>query len=66
MEHCEQLAAAGIPFIFDPGQGMPMFSGEELLQAVASLRGEGGVMLFKGSRGCRMEQYYSFMERAWA
>ncbi|WP_028576510.1 UDP-N-acetylmuramoyl-tripeptide--D-alanyl-D-alanine ligase [Desulfomicrobium escambiense] len=41
-------------------------SGEELLQAVASLRGEGGVMLFKGSRGCRMEQYYSFMERAWA
>jgi len=41
-------------------------SGEELLQAVAGLRGEGGVMLFKGSRGCRMEQYYSFMERAWA
>ncbi len=31
LEHCEQLAAAGIPFIFDPGQGMPMFSGEELL-----------------------------------
>ncbi len=41
-------------------------SGEELLQAVAGLRGEGGVMLFKGSRGCRMEKYYSFMERAWA
>ncbi len=34
LEHCEQLAAAGIPFIFDPGQGLPMFSGEELLQMV--------------------------------
>ena len=22
---------AGIPFIFDPGQGMPMFNGDELL-----------------------------------
>lgn len=39
---------------------------EDLLQAVADLRGEDGVMLFKGSRGCRMEHYYSFMERAWA
>ena len=28
--HAEQFAAAGIPFIFDPGQGMPMFNGEEL------------------------------------
>lgn len=34
MEHCEQLAAAGIPFIFDPGQGLPMFSGDELLQMI--------------------------------
>src|ERR1700716_2281453 len=25
-----QFAAARIPFIFDPGQGLPMFSGEEL------------------------------------
>ncbi len=34
MEHCAQLAAAGIPFIFDPGQGLPMFSGDELLQMI--------------------------------
>ena len=30
LEHSRQFAAAGIPFIFDPGQGMPMFNGEEL------------------------------------
>jgi adenosine kinase len=30
IEHAAQFAAAGIPFIFDPGQGMPMFGAEEL------------------------------------
>ena len=30
--HAREFAQAGIPFIFDPGQGMPMFSGEELLE----------------------------------
>ncbi|WP_398304198.1 carbohydrate kinase family protein [Zoogloea sp.] len=31
LEHVRQLAEAGIPFVFDPGQGLPMFNGEELL-----------------------------------
>lgn len=30
MQHAAQFAAAGIPFIFDPGQGLPMFNGDEL------------------------------------
>ena len=30
LDHASQLAAAQIPFIFDPGQGLPMFDGEEL------------------------------------
>ncbi len=34
IEHAAQFAEAGIPFIFDPGQGMPMFNGEELLRFV--------------------------------
>ncbi|AZN37479.1 carbohydrate kinase family protein [Iodobacter ciconiae] len=34
-EHCEQLAEAGIPFIFDPGQGLPMFSKAELLHMIS-------------------------------
>ena len=33
-EHCHQFAEAGIPFIFDPGQGLPMFNGQELLELV--------------------------------
>ncbi len=31
IEHAEQFAQAGIPFMFDPGQGMPMFDGKDLL-----------------------------------
>ncbi|MDH5207257.1 MAG: carbohydrate kinase family protein [Burkholderiaceae bacterium] len=31
LQHAQQLSDHGIPFIFDPGQGLPMFSGEELL-----------------------------------
>jgi adenosine kinase len=30
LAHAEQFAAAGLPFIFDPGQGLPMFGGEDL------------------------------------
>ena len=30
LEHAQQFVAAGIPFIFDPGQGMPMFDGNDL------------------------------------
>ena len=32
--HAAQFAAAGIPFLFDPGQGLPMFHGPELLQFI--------------------------------
>ena len=28
--HAQQFAQAGVPFVFDPGQGLPMFSGQEL------------------------------------
>ncbi len=31
IQHADEFANAGIPFIFDPGQGMPMFDGDELL-----------------------------------
>ena len=31
LQHARDLAASKVPFIFDPGQGLPMFSGEDLL-----------------------------------
>lgn len=34
IQHAAQFAETGIPFVFDPGQGMPMFDGEELLNFV--------------------------------
>jgi adenosine kinase len=34
LQHARELAGLGVPFMFDPGQGLPMFSGEELLSFV--------------------------------
>ena len=36
--HAQQFADAGIPFIFDPGQGMPLFDGPELLAMIEQSR----------------------------
>jgi adenosine kinase len=33
-QHAQECFDAGIPFMFDPGQGLPMFNGEELLQFI--------------------------------
>jgi len=38
IEHAAQFAAANIPFIFDPGQGMPMFGAEELKTFIRQAR----------------------------
>ncbi len=35
LEHAAQLHSAGIRYIFDPGQGMPMFNGDDLKQFIA-------------------------------
>ncbi len=35
LEHAAQFKAVGIPFIFDPGQGLPMFNGEDLKAFIA-------------------------------
>ena len=32
--HVEQFAKARIPFVFDPGQGLPLFSGDELVEMI--------------------------------
>ncbi len=34
LQHARQCAEAGIPFVFDPGQGLPMFAAGELAEFV--------------------------------
>ena len=34
LQHAREFQAAGIPFVFDPGQGLPMFGGAELAEFV--------------------------------
>ena len=34
LQHARECAGAGVPFLFDPGQGLPMFSGAELAEFV--------------------------------
>jgi adenosine kinase len=34
IQHAAQFAAAGIPWLFDPGQGLPMFNGKELQEFI--------------------------------
>ena len=38
LNHASQFAEAGISFVFDPGQGMPLFSGGELLECLKLAR----------------------------
>ena len=34
IDHARQFAEAGIPFVFDPGQGLPLFDGNELARFI--------------------------------
>ncbi|MBS0299145.1 MAG: carbohydrate kinase family protein [Proteobacteria bacterium] len=34
MQHAREFHEAGIPFVFDPGQGLPMYNGKELLDFI--------------------------------
>jgi adenosine kinase len=34
IDHAAQMKAAGIPFVFDPGQGLPMFDGADLARFI--------------------------------
>lgn len=34
IEHANQFVDCNVPFIFDPGQGMPMFNGDELMKFI--------------------------------
>jgi adenosine kinase len=38
LEHSRDLALAKIPYVLDPGQGLPMFSGEDVLEMLSGAR----------------------------
>jgi len=35
LQHVDEFAARGVPFIFDPGQAMPLFNGEEFRSMIS-------------------------------
>ncbi|MCY4227449.1 MAG: carbohydrate kinase family protein [Gammaproteobacteria bacterium] len=35
IQHARQLHGSGIPFIFDPGQSIPVFSGDEMIELIS-------------------------------
>jgi len=61
--HAEDVQAGLEGF---PGFFQKVFGPEEVSQLLSTVRKDEGVMLFKGSRGCKMEQYHSALERSWA
>ena len=58
VQHAAQFAAAGIPLLFDPGQGLPMFDGAELLDFIVEVHVGRGQRLRRpaaaaSARACR-------------
>ncbi len=60
LTHVEEFAAAGVPFVFDPGQALPLFSGDELLhclkQAHCCTVNDYEARLMSEKTGCSLEQ----------
>lgn len=48
------------------GEFIPVSTPEDLLGPMQQLRLEEGLAFFKGSRGCKMENFYAALERNWA
>jgi adenosine kinase len=63
LRHARELSDLGIPFMFDPGQGLPMFSGEELLglaeQASYVAVNDYEGRLLEERTGCKLEDLAS-------
>ncbi|CAB1370662.1 carbohydrate kinase family protein [Denitratisoma oestradiolicum] len=66
MRHAREFHEAGIPFVFDPGQGLPMFNGEELLEflklASYCTVNDYEAKLICDRTGCSLEQLASHVQ----
>jgi adenosine kinase len=66
IQHAQQLADANIPFIFDPGQGLPMFNGEDLIkfaeQATYIALNDYEAQLFQDRTGLTAEKIAEYVD----
>ena len=66
LQHAQQLVDAKIPFIFDPGQGLPMFNGKELVkfaqQATYIALNEYEAQLFQDRTGLSAQEVSEHVE----
>lgn len=66
IQHAQQLADANIPFIFDPGQGLPMFDGEDLIkfaeQATYIALNDYEAQLFQDRTGLTAEKIAEYVD----
>jgi len=66
LQHARDLAAAGIPFVFDPGQGLPMFSGDDLTEfmrlATYACFNDYEAKLLCDRTGCSLEELAAAVE----
>ncbi|PCJ30329.1 MAG: carbohydrate kinase family protein [Gammaproteobacteria bacterium] len=66
IEHAQQLKDAGIPFIFDPGQGLPMFDGDDLIrfaeQATYITLNDYEAQLFEDRTGLSAEETAKYVD----
>ena len=66
VQHAREFQEAGIPFMFDPGQGLPMFNGDELLDFVhkadyVAVNDYEGQLLHERT-GCTLEALAKFVK----
>ena len=60
LQHAREFHEAGIPYVFDPGQGLPMFTGEELMSLIEKASfltlNDYEARLLQERTGCKVEQ----------
>lgn len=66
LQHSAQLAASGTPFFFDPGQALPLFSGEEFIsffeQATYAIANDYEAQLISEKTGLSIDQLAAKVE----
>ncbi|MBU1178026.1 carbohydrate kinase family protein [Patescibacteria group bacterium] len=66
IKHAQEFREAGVPYIFDPGQGMPLFNKEELIGMITGSKvaifNDYELQLFRDRTGLSQEKVEDFTE----